>query len=51
MIDKLQETYASDLENLNFFAYDGGESLFTIGTLQNVKDVFTVVVEDASSTK
>ena len=51
VIDKLQETYASDLKNLNFFAYDGGESLFTIGTLQNVKDVFTVVVEDASSTK
>ncbi|RLM91552.1 protein argonaute 4B [Panicum miliaceum] len=51
VIDKLQETYASDLENLNFFAYDGEKSLFTIGALQNVKDVFTVVVEDASSAK
>ncbi|XP_039851321.1 protein argonaute 4B-like [Panicum virgatum] len=51
VIDKLQETYASDLENLNFLAYDGEKSLFTIGALQNVRDVFTVVVEDASSTK
>ena len=51
MIDKLQETYVSDLENLNFLAYDGEKSLFTIGALQNVRDVFTVVVEDASSTK
>ena len=51
VIDKLQETYASDLENLNFLAYDGEKSLFTIGALHNVRDVFTVVVEDASSTK
>ena len=51
VIDKLQETYASDLKNLNFFAYDGEKSLFTIGALQNIKDVFIVVVEDASSTK
>uniref|UniRef100_A0A0A8XZL0 Protein argonaute N-terminal domain-containing protein n=1 Tax=Arundo donax TaxID=35708 RepID=A0A0A8XZL0_ARUDO len=33
------------------FAYDGEKSLFTIGTLQHVKDVFTVVVKDASSAK
>ncbi|KAL6626385.1 hypothetical protein ACP70R_030111 [Stipagrostis hirtigluma subsp. patula] len=50
VIDKLQETYASDLVNMNF-AYDGEKSLFTVGALQNVKDVFIVVLEDTSSEK
>jgi eukaryotic translation initiation factor 2C len=50
VIDKLWETYASDLPNMNFFAYDGEKNL-TIGALPNVKDVFTVVMENASSSK
>ncbi|CAO2184894.1 unnamed protein product [Urochloa humidicola] len=51
VIDKLQEIYASDLENMDFFAYDGEKNLFTTGALQNVKNVFTVVLVDASSAK
>jgi eukaryotic translation initiation factor 2C len=51
VIDKLWETYASNLPNMNCFAYDGEKSLFTIGALQNRDNVFTVVVEDASSAK
>jgi len=50
VIDKLQEIYASELTNVNF-AYDGDKSLFTIGALPHVKNVYTVVVEDASSAK
>ncbi|XP_039810267.1 protein argonaute 4B-like [Panicum virgatum] len=50
MIDKLQEIYASELTNVSF-AYDGDENLFTIGALQHVKNVYTVVVEDVSSAK
>ena len=42
--------YASELTNVNF-AYDGDKSLFTIGALPHVKNVYTVVVEDASSAK
>jgi eukaryotic translation initiation factor 2C len=50
VIDKLQEIYASELTNVNF-AYVGDKNLFTIGALQHVKNVYTVVVEDASSAK
>ncbi|CAO2184941.1 unnamed protein product [Urochloa humidicola] len=50
VMDKLLEIYASDLTNVSF-AYDGDKSLFTIGALQHVRDVYTVVLEDASSAK
>ncbi|KAF8661502.1 hypothetical protein HU200_056919 [Digitaria exilis] len=50
VIDKLQEIYASDLTGVSF-AYDGVESLFTIGALQNVRSVYTVVMGNASSAK
>ncbi|CAL4957156.1 unnamed protein product [Urochloa decumbens] len=51
VIDKLQEIYASDLANMDFFAYDGEKNLYTTGPLPNVKNVFTVVLVDASSSK
>lgn len=44
VINKLQEIYFSDLANMSF-ACDGERNLFTIGSLPNVRDVFTVVVE------
>ncbi|TVU22650.1 hypothetical protein EJB05_32364, partial [Eragrostis curvula] len=50
VMEKLQEIYASDLKNVNF-AYDGEKSLFTVGALQNARDVFTVVIEDVSSAR
>ncbi|GMI81835.1 OVEREXPRESSOR OF CATIONIC PEROXIDASE 11, ARGONAUTE 4 [Hibiscus trionum] len=48
VIDKVQETYASELAGKNF-AYDGEKSLFTIGSLPNNKHEFTVVLEDVTS--
>ncbi|XP_039004777.1 protein argonaute 4-like [Hibiscus syriacus] len=48
VIDKVQETYSSELAGKNF-AYDGEKSLFTIGSLPNNKHEFTVVLEDAIS--
>ncbi|CAL4957224.1 unnamed protein product [Urochloa decumbens] len=50
VIEKLQQTYATELANKDF-AYDGEKSLFTIGALPQVKNEFTVVVEDVSSGK
>ncbi|XP_039068402.1 protein argonaute 4-like [Hibiscus syriacus] len=48
VIDKVQETYSSELAGKNF-AYDGEKSLFTIGALPNNKLEFIVVLEDATS--
>ncbi|KAK8581489.1 hypothetical protein V6N12_071710 [Hibiscus sabdariffa] len=50
VIDKVQETYGSELAGKNF-AYDGEKSLFTIGSLPNNKHEFTVVLEDVSSNR
>jgi eukaryotic translation initiation factor 2C len=50
VMEKLQQAYASELENKDF-AYDGEKSLFTIGTLPQVKNEFTLVVEDVSTGK
>ena len=48
MIEKLQQTNAAELVNKDF-AYDGEKSLFTIGALPQVKNEFTVVVDDVST--
>jgi len=48
ILDKVQQTYALELAGKDF-AYDGEKSLFTIGTLPHNKLVFTVVLEDPSS--
>uniref|UniRef100_A0A0D9WZ08 Piwi domain-containing protein n=1 Tax=Leersia perrieri TaxID=77586 RepID=A0A0D9WZ08_9ORYZ len=50
VIDKLQQTYQSELSNKDF-AYDGEKSLFTIGALPQVTNEFTVVLEDGGSGK
>jgi len=50
VIEKLQQTYAAELANKDF-AYDGEKSLFTIGALPQVKNEFTVVVDDVSTGK
>ncbi|CAM0880911.1 unnamed protein product [Alopecurus aequalis] len=50
VIDKLQQTYASELAHKDF-AYDGEKSLFTIGALPQVNNEFVVVLEDISSGK
>ncbi|WVZ71611.1 hypothetical protein U9M48_020179 [Paspalum notatum var. saurae] len=50
VIDKLRQTYAAELANKDF-AYDGENSLFTIGALPQVNSEFTVVVEDSSTGK
>ncbi|XP_062208482.1 protein argonaute 4A [Phragmites australis] len=50
VIDKLQQTYATELANKDF-AYDGEKSLFTIGALPQVNNEFTVVLEDVSTGK
>jgi eukaryotic translation initiation factor 2C len=50
VMEKLQQTYAAELANKDF-AYDGEKRLFTIGTLPQVKNEFTVVVEDVSTGK
>ena len=48
MIDRVHETYKSDLGGKNF-AYDGEKSLFTVGPLPGNKLEFTIVLEDVSS--
>lgn len=48
VVDKLQETYASELTGREF-AYDGEKGLFTAGALLQTKHQFVVVMEDASS--
>nr|CAB3460514.1 unnamed protein product [Digitaria exilis] len=50
VIDKLQQTYHSELSNKDF-AYDGEKSLFTVGALPQVNNEFTVVLEDAFAGK
>ena len=50
VIDKLHQTYDEELGKKDF-AYDGEKSLFTIGSLPQVKNEFTVVLEDMSSNK
>ena len=50
MIEKLQQTNAAKLANKDF-AYDGEKSLFTVGALPQVKNEFTVVVDDVSTGK
>lgn len=44
MLDKVYETYDSDLGNKDF-AYDGEKSLFTVGPLPRNKLEFTVVLD------
>lgn len=50
MIDKVHETYSSELGGKHF-AYDGEKSLFTAGPLPRNKLEFTVVLEDATSSR
>ncbi|CAN6349965.1 unnamed protein product [Urochloa humidicola] len=50
VIDKLQQTYHSELSNKDF-AYDGEKSLFTVGALPQVNNEFAVVLEEASTGK
>ncbi|KAF8724800.1 hypothetical protein HU200_020737 [Digitaria exilis] len=50
VIDKLQQTYHSELSNKEF-AYDGEKSLFTVGALPQVNNEFTVVLDDAFAGK
>ncbi|KAG8045202.1 hypothetical protein GUJ93_ZPchr0008g12823 [Zizania palustris] len=50
VIDKLQQIYASELANKDF-AYDGDKSLFTVGALPQLCNVFTVVLEDINTVK
>ena len=50
VIDKLQQTYHSELSNKDF-AYDGEKSLFTVGALPQVNNEFTVVMEEPSTGK
>jgi hypothetical protein len=47
VIDKLCETY-DVLKNKNF-AYDGDQSLFTLGSLHHNKQEFIAVLEEVSS--
>jgi len=49
-MDRVQETYASDL-NGKEFAYDGEKSLFTIGSLPQNKLEFEIVLEDVVSSR
>ncbi|ONK63090.1 uncharacterized protein A4U43_C07F11320 [Asparagus officinalis] len=50
VIDKLRQTYDSEIGNKDF-AYDGEKSLFTLGSLPQVKNEFTVVLENTSSNR
>lgn len=50
IMDRVQETYASDL-NGKEFAYDGEKSLFTIGSLPQNKLEFEIVLEDVVSSR
>uniref|UniRef100_A0A1D1YYN5 Protein argonaute 4A n=1 Tax=Anthurium amnicola TaxID=1678845 RepID=A0A1D1YYN5_9ARAE len=50
VIDRLHQTYDTELGGKDF-AYDGEKSLFTIGSLPQVKNEFTVVLEDMSSNR
>ncbi|CAA7389080.1 unnamed protein product [Spirodela intermedia] len=50
VIDKLHEIYDAELGGKDF-AYDGEKNLFTIGSLPQVNNNFTVVLEDLSSNR
>ncbi|XP_021902597.1 protein argonaute 4-like isoform X2 [Carica papaya] len=50
LIDKVQETYHSELDGKNF-AYDGEKSLFSAGPLPRNKLEFTVVLEEITSSR
>ena len=50
MIDRVHETYKSDLDGKDF-TYDGERSLFTVGFLPRNKLEFTVVLEDVTSNR
>ncbi|PKI40289.1 protein argonaute 4-like [Punica granatum] len=50
VIDKVHETYSSELGGKHF-AYDGEKSLFTAGPLPGNKLEFTVVLDDAPSSR
>ena len=50
VIDKLKQTYRAELSNKDF-AYDGENSLFTVGALPHVTNEFTVVLEDIGTGK
>lgn len=45
MLDKLHETYSTELSGMDF-AYDGEKTLFTIGALPQTKLEFKVILED-----
>lgn len=45
VIDKMQQTYATELGKKDL-AYDGEKTLFTIGSLPQINNVFTVVLDD-----
>nr|GEV94390.1 protein argonaute 4 [Tanacetum cinerariifolium] len=50
VLDKVHETYGSKIAGKEF-AYDGGKSLFTVGSLPRNKLEFTVVLENATSNR
>ncbi|XP_073158213.1 protein argonaute 4-like [Henckelia pumila] len=50
LLDRVQETYESELAG-KVFAYDGEKSLFTVGPLPRNKLEFTVVLDDAASSR
>lgn len=50
MLDKVQETYGSELAGKEF-AYDGEKSLFTVGALPRNKLEFSVVLENVTSNR
>lgn len=48
VIDKMQQTYGSELGKKGL-AYDGEKTLFTIGSLPQVNNEFTVILDDMTS--
>lgn len=50
ILDKVQQTYKTDLGS-KYFAYDGEKTLFTVGPLPSNKLDFSVVLEDAPSSR
>ncbi|KAJ0238727.1 Protein argonaute 9 [Hirschfeldia incana] len=50
ILDKVQHTYQTDLGS-KYFAYDGEKTLFTVGALPSNKLDFSVVLEDAPSSR
>ncbi|CAA7061156.1 unnamed protein product [Microthlaspi erraticum] len=50
ILDRVQETYKSELGS-KYFAYDGEKTLFTVGALPSNKLDFSVVLEEAVSSR